>query len=180
MKKVMLIVMLVVVCGGCFAADKPETKTEIKVGQVWGWAFLDGVQKNVLEVGEKYIVFHYVSEGDIILKAQTHDGFRRSYELLKQVAVKGATLIWTFDTSDLIASGPPQAKKKPYIHKNPTNDHWICSKHGDLTADLGTWYIGYIAAVGDMKYCYECYMGVERDAIINRTNQHITGVKEND
>lgn len=112
MKKVMLILMLLAVCAGCSAADKPETKTEIKVGQVWKWGDYD-LTKKVLEVGEKYIVWYYITDnGEITPKVETHDGFKREWELVEQVAVSDeATAIWYIITDSLVIKDPPQAKK---------------------------------------------------------------------
>lgn len=158
---------------------QPETKPEIKVGQVWEQKFNPPDDRvDVLEVGEKYVVYDY--EGGIRPAVREKESFREYYKLVEQVVtlVEGTTsVIWTFSVDGL---DPPQAKKKPYLHKNPNNDHWICSKHGDLDKDkvedtLTFWYTTR-ATMLDTTYCHECYWETQ----IKLINQHITGVKEND
>jgi len=194
MKKAMLMLILLVVCSGCFAADKPET--EIKVGQVWKTK-PGGDERKVFEVGEKYVVFGYKNDSDKDYPSiRTRKRFRRDYELVEQVGAMftGNGDVWTFTVSspewsfasagDIIAPDPPQTKRKPYLHKNPNNDHWICSKHGDLMPDYdkdsGFYVIGSpditVSFYGGQTYCAECF--TETFDIL--MNQHITGVKEND
>ena len=176
-KKVMLIVLLLVVCGGCFAADKPE----IKVGQVWKRTF-NGSERTILEVGEKYVVFTYSNGTSNGPEADTKEEFRKDHELVPQFTIADAIDWGITSNGNIFVKDPPQAKKKPYLHKNPTNDHWICSKHGDLDKDKGGADIMVFfttstrATIHDMTYCYECYWETQ----IKLINQHIAGVKEND
>lgn len=185
MKKVMLILMVLGVFAGCTIADKPETKTEIKVGQVWKWGDYD-LSKKVLEVGEKYVVWHYIKDnGEIAPKVETHGGFKREWKLVEQVSAviideNGVTgdaggLTWYYNE---IKKETPQSKKKPHLHKNPNNDHWICSRHGDLDKDKGLAIVLWCSKIeiNGMLYCHECYWEAQNKLL----NQHITGVKEND
>jgi len=70
----------------------------------------------------------------------------------------------------------PNEPKKPYLHKNPNNDHWVCSKHGDLEPD-SPWVCLDMTTVtfGDsaIAYCHKCFW--EQVNII--LGQYITGAK---
>lgn len=67
--------------------------------------------------------------------------------------------------------------KNPYLYKNLENDHWICSKHGDLYEDKDELIVFLpcnLLTVNNTTYCYDCYWEVQ----VKLLNQHITGVKE--
>ncbi len=197
MKKLMLILMLVVWYSTANAAwfgdeDKQEPKVslcqpkepEIVAGQIWEYK-AHGDKREVFEVGEKYIIYGYTNGGDRDYPSiKTREKFLKYFKLIEDliditsgsIAVDIIDGITFWNTTAQISKEPI----KPYLHKNPNNDHWICSKHGDL--ESGTiWTISVVATTisfGDdqPKYCYQCAIEV-----INQTlNQHITGVKENE
>lgn len=68
---------------------------------------------------------------------------------------------------------------KPYLHKDP-NDHWTCSKHGDLELRKRSDSISYpetisISTSGKCTtYCEKCFWGTINDIL----NEHITGVEK--
>ncbi len=199
MKKVILILMLVALCCSCVTASKPKTKTEIKVGQVWKWTF-NGVEREVLEVGKKYVVFCY-KEGYKSPDVETREDFLENHKLVQDVkCLEGYIYIddagnMTDIDANVNPCGPTATADydsgvftivdlkptKPYLHKNPNNDHWICSKHGDLMPDykkdglVGLYYLSATVTVFDSPtYCMKCF----QEIINTILNQHITGVKE--
>lgn len=87
----------------------------------------------------------------------------------------------TATTGEPLTAEIAEEPKKPYLHKDSSNDHWICSKHGDLDK----WKDGYViisphtfdasrATIYDITYCHRCYW----ESQIKLINQYITGVKE--
>lgn len=182
MKKVMLILMLGVcgvVHGSWFGSD---VDPEIKVGQVWEYK-ANGDKREVLEVGDKYVIYGYTNGGDKSFPSvKTREGFLEYYKLVEDVLpVAGVVeVVWGTAVSNedliFIVGNDPEAKK-PYLHRNPNNDHWICSKHGDLEPnDLLIYYATTITYYGGDIYCYKCF-GETLNKVLN---QHITGVKEKD
>ena len=66
--------------------------------------------------------------------------------------------------------------EKPYIYKNPNNDHITCTVHGDLepTAPAGEIAFDSIVYLVDITYCLDCYC----DTQLKLVNQYITGIQE--
>lgn len=184
MKRFMLIMCLAVCCGCAAAGGELETETEIKVGQVWKWTF-NGAEREILEVGEKYVVFCY-KEGYKSPDVETHEDFLEDHKLTEDIEIDTSGVLWytstetfTIDNTTTDVYFIESEPKKPYLHKNPNNDHWICSKHGDLDRDKGKMVVSFKitrVAVLDTTYCDACYWEVQ----VKFLNQHITGVKEND
>ncbi|KKN59779.1 hypothetical protein LCGC14_0538690 [marine sediment metagenome] len=183
-------------CGLCKKAILSETELKveglIEVGQIWKRT-LSGDSRRVLEVGQKYVVFGFVSGGDENYPSvETKTEFRKDYELVEPtesellVFIDSKTVYSDFtitadtgthikiivDSVDYVISQEPE---KAYIHKNPNNDHWICSKHGDLESD--DFLVSSYAAVicfEDISYCRKCLFEVS-DGIIS---QYIIGIKQ--
>ncbi len=190
MKKVMLILMLVVVCSTANAswfsgADKPE-KPEIIADQIWKNKG-GGDERLVFDVGEKYVIYGYKNESDITYPSvKAKEKFLKQFELVRKSAVILLDAEYAVEVVEEAEHGYiytiEKIPKKPYLHKNPNNDHWICSKHGDVTTDLlvsATYkYEGSqtISFFGGDTYCVDCVSEI----IENTFKQHITGVKEND
>ncbi len=72
---------------------------------------------------------------------------------------------------------PPKKPQLPYLHKNPNNDHWICSKHGDLEPDKQPGILHFSMATVILfdgpLYCYECV----KEIVNKLLGQHIKGVE---
>ena len=83
-------------------------------------------------------------------------------------------LIFVADANATIWITEPDTPTKPYLHKNPNNDHWICSNHGDLRPN--EWLSENVIVFDDTTYCYICFYD---EVVIKLINQHLTGVKEN-
>ncbi len=179
-----------------------EIKTEIEVGQIWKWT-CTGEEWEVLEVGEKFVVYTYAYGTWKTPDVKTKEDFLEDCEL-----VAGITTVLSFNiasSDDVLVSNDEPIEgqlrettcdkcevcyeiyngtkwvslhsKKPYIHKNPNNGHWICSEHGDLDKDKDSFVVSFEltrATIYGTTYCHECYW----DTQIKLVNQHITGVKE--
>lgn len=158
---------------------KPK-ELEIVAGQTWK-SCTSGDVHEVFEVGEKYVVYGYVGGGNKNYPSVTTiSRFHDRYELVSDVEEDEIQFIFSDDggivlTSDIIFAVAPEKTGKPYLHKNPNNDHWVCSKHGDL--EPNDWQVYFditISFCGSDIYCYDCFS----ETMNNILNQHILGVKE--
>lgn len=155
-----------------------ETKPEIVAGQVWKWKVTGTAEREILEVGEKYVVYKAKRGTQSSVGVEEKEYFLQEYELVEDM--KPITVFLDAEDDGLIwiTEADPPEPTKPYLHKNPNNDHWICSKHGDLEQDDGTLYFNIFVSVpgddGYTTYCHKCYWGTQ----IKILNQHITGAKE--
>ncbi len=167
--------------------EKPAEKPEIVAGQIWKDRY-GGDERLVFDVSKKYVIYGYKNESDIDFPSiRTKEKFLKSYELIfTAVGVVILDAEYTVEAVEETEHGYiytiEKIPEKPYLHKNPNNDHWICSKHGDLMPDYdkdsGFFFTGTatITYYGSDIYCYICF-GETLNKVLS---QHITGVKEND
>ncbi len=185
MKKVMLILVLLAVCG-CVVADEPETKTEIVAGQVWKNIF-SGNEHEILEVGEKYVVYCYANGTYKSPDAKTKESFYECYEFARGVSIviEDIANSCVVDMRDITFSCASEDSaisyfvttepQKPYLYKNLNNDHWMCSKHGDLEPDsMIVTFAATLTSIEDITYCSECFWEVCNQVL----GEHIIGIKE--
>ncbi len=204
MKKVMLVLAVMLMAGSVYGGwfrKCDKDKQQIKVGQIWKRIF-SGDSRKVLEVGEKYVVFGYLNGGDIDFPSvNTKEDFRDKYELV-ETAIEGQIRNgerclefydgseWqkiekeepekiTITITNVDTGSPPQEEQKPYLYKNPNNDHWICSKHGDLESNDFQFYFATRITISAIEgkgvtYCQKCYWETQ----VKLLDQYIIGVKE--
>lgn len=190
MKRVMLILMVVVCLAGCAVAGTVTKKVWLDINT--GFESIEQFRKeskwNVGEVVEVEVTFNLET------KQFTYEEFYGLLGFGKLPAdANEITVVLGRENCGRCTSSPylgchihdkppytvemqfAKEPTKPYLHKNPDNDHWICSKHGDLTGS--TFTVSFYATavtIREMTYCAECYWEVQTELI----NQHITGVKE--
>lgn len=178
MKKViiMLILMFASVSQATwFSEDEPEkVKPEIKVGQIWHDPRF-GDKREILMVGETFIVYTYAEGSYDSPSIRSKDDWYKRFELVEDVEEDDCIII----SGDECVFTMPEEPKKPYLHKNPNTDHWICSKHGDLMPDYNKdsmfIYLSYDSTItfyGSKIYCMKCFT----ETFDKIFGEHITGV----
>ncbi len=163
MKKVMLILMVVFLVSPCSAwwgGEKQEPKQTIQAGEVWQAKF-GGDERLIFDVTDKYVIYGYKNKGDIDFPSiTTKERFLERFELVKAVEeyLSGSITITTKGELSYACEIITPKPEKPYLYNNPNNDHWICSKHGDLEPNSNTLYLAAtVTFYSDTIYCYKCF-----------------------
>ena len=131
----------------------------------------------MFEVGEKYIVYGYEGGSDKSYPSvYPEKRFRKYFELVITCKHKHSPSIKVEDCPNPEMLLIVHKNSKPYLYKNPNNDHWICSKHGDLDLkdDLIIVSNANLVIICGTTYCFECFWDAGKVLI----NEHITGVEK--